>query len=151
MLALPDQGTIYVVVDAVDECPKNSEIRTVAGRERVLEIVKEIIQLKLSHFRLCITSRHEGDIEDALRVESSKLQIVSLDNQDDHLKGVTEYVKSVINSDPKMESWPEETKKMVIDTVPKNIDGMYVIMVMMLRISFSRASGFNAHSLSWKH
>lgn len=148
MLALQNQGTIYVVVDAVNECPKSFQNRT--GRERVLEIAKELIQLGLPHFRLCVTSRPEVDIVEALPVESSKLQFVSLDNQDDHLKGVTEYVESVVNSDSKMKNWPEETKRLVIDTVPKTVGGVYVKMVIMLRITFSRTSGFDAHPFNWK-
>lgn len=147
MLALQDQGTIYVVLDAVDECPNTFKHNI--GRERVLEIVKELIELGHPHFRLCVTSRPETDIEKAL--ESLKPHTIPLDNQREHLHDLTKYVQLVVSSDAVMQNWPERTKNLVIEKVPNIASGMYVMMFMMLRITFSRASGFDVHTFSWKH
>ena len=51
MLSLPGQGPIYIVVDALDECP-NSPGRPTA-REEVLEFVEEIVNLNLPNIHLC--------------------------------------------------------------------------------------------------
>jgi len=45
MLSLPGQGLIYIIVDALDECPNFS--RTPAAREKVLELIEELVDLKL--------------------------------------------------------------------------------------------------------
>jgi hypothetical protein len=61
MLALQGQGTLYIVVDALDECPNFSGLST--QREQVLKIVKELIDLRIPHFRFFATSRPEFDIQ----------------------------------------------------------------------------------------
>jgi len=63
ILALQGQAPLYVVVDALDECPNSSGIRT--QRQEVLEILKELIELKFAYLHLCVTSRPEIDIRRA--------------------------------------------------------------------------------------
>ena len=67
MLRLPLQPMIFIIVDAVDECP-NSELTGFANtpRERVLDLLEELLELKLSNLRICVTSRSEVDIRDIL-------------------------------------------------------------------------------------
>ena len=60
ILKLPGQGEIYIVVDALDECPKVSGI--LMPREQVLTIIKKIFDLRLPHVHLCITSCLEVNI-----------------------------------------------------------------------------------------
>jgi len=60
MLALQGQGPLYIVVDALDECPNSSGLLTQC--QEVLEIVKELIDLELPHLHFCVTSRPEIDI-----------------------------------------------------------------------------------------
>src|SRR6266852_6684751 len=64
MLALPDQPPIYLIIDALDESPNASGIPS--PRERILELVKELVELGLPHLRICVTSRPEFDIRDVL-------------------------------------------------------------------------------------
>jgi hypothetical protein len=64
MLTLPGQGGIYIVVDALDECPNFSGYPT--PREQVLRVVQELVYLRLPHVHLCIMSRPEVDIRDVL-------------------------------------------------------------------------------------
>jgi len=45
MLSLPGQGPIYIIVDALDECPNFSG--TPSAREKVLELIEELVDLKL--------------------------------------------------------------------------------------------------------
>jgi len=60
MLRVPGQGPVYIVVDALDECP-NFPGRP-SAREEVLELVEELVNLKLQNVHLCVASRPEMDI-----------------------------------------------------------------------------------------
>jgi hypothetical protein len=60
MLSLPGQTPIYIIVDALDECPNFSG--TPSAREEVLEVIEELVELKLSNVHLCVASRSEIDI-----------------------------------------------------------------------------------------
>jgi hypothetical protein len=56
MLNVPGQGELYIVVDALDECPNFPGCPT--PREQVLEILQELVVLRLPHVHFCFTSRH---------------------------------------------------------------------------------------------
>src|ERR1700733_2296048 len=45
MLRLPGQGPIFIVLDALDECPDSSGIPS--PRDEVLQLVKELVKLDL--------------------------------------------------------------------------------------------------------
>jgi hypothetical protein len=60
MLTLPDQRPIYLIFDALDKCSNASGIPT--PRERVLQLVKELVDLYISNLYMCVTSRPEVDI-----------------------------------------------------------------------------------------
>src|SRR5580658_5616310 len=111
MLALPNQSPIYLIIDALDESSNISGIPS--PRERVLELVKELVELGLPHLHICVTSRPESDIRDVLTPLTS-LQ-VSLHDQTGQKKDIVEYVKSVVysNSEPIMRRWKAEDKKLV--------------------------------------
>jgi len=60
MLSLPGQRPIYIIIDGVDECPNISG--TPSAREEVLELIEELVDLKLPNLYLCVASRPEIDI-----------------------------------------------------------------------------------------
>jgi hypothetical protein len=62
MLTLPDQGPVYLIMDALDECPDTSDIPS--AREQVLDLVKDLVGLQLPNLHLCVTSRPEVDISE---------------------------------------------------------------------------------------
>ena len=64
MLRLPGQGPIYMIVDALDECP-NFPGRP-SARDEVLELIEELVDLKLPNLHLCAASRPEVDIRTVL-------------------------------------------------------------------------------------
>jgi hypothetical protein len=65
ILTLPEQGPVYLILDALDECPSTSEIPST--RRRVLDLVKELVGLRLPNLHICVTSRPaEVDIKDAI-------------------------------------------------------------------------------------
>jgi hypothetical protein len=120
MLSLPEQGPIYVVVDGVDECSNSSG--TPSAREEVLELIEELVDLKLPNVHLCVASRPEIDIRMVLEPLTS-LQI-SLHDEGGQKDDITAYIKSVVHSDRRMRRWREEDQNLVIDTLSQNADGM---------------------------
>src|SRR5260221_2685691 len=64
IFSLPNLGPVYIIVDALDECPDVSGIPSV--REQVLELVRELADLQLPNLHICVTSRPEVDIRSVL-------------------------------------------------------------------------------------
>ena len=64
MLTLPNQRPVYLIIDALDECPNTSGIPFT--REQVLDLVKELVGLRLPSLHICVTSRPEVHIRYAL-------------------------------------------------------------------------------------
>jgi hypothetical protein len=120
MLKTERLPTIYVIIDAVDECPDDSGVKS--PRERVLELVKKLIDLHLPNVRICMVSRPEADIQVVLA--SSASHIVSLHDEDGQKKDIADYVSSVVFSDGKMQGWRQEDKEMAISTLSEKADGM---------------------------
>jgi hypothetical protein len=125
MLTLPGQVPTYLIVDAVDECPNTSKVLGVSpSRQKVLEFVKELVELHLPNLHICVTSRFEFDIRSTLeRLARFK---VSLHDQDEQKEDIAKYVRSVVYSDsePMMKKWKSEDKELVIETLSKRADGM---------------------------
>jgi len=84
--------------------------------------VKELVELKLQHLHLCITSRPEIDIRGVL--DPLKPYSVSLHDQPEQILDIARYVESVVLSDATMREWPKEEKKLVINTLAKDGGGM---------------------------
>ncbi|KAH9969671.1 hypothetical protein BC827DRAFT_22763 [Russula dissimulans] len=120
-LSHPSQQPFYLIVDALDECPNNSGMPS--PREQLLDIIKDLVELRLPNLHVCVTSRPEIDIRDALEPLTSLR--VSLHDQTGQRKDIIEYVSSVVYSDTKMRRWREEDKRMVIETLSERADGMF--------------------------
>jgi len=122
MLTLPDQGPVYLILDALDECPNTSEIPPT--RTRVLDLVKELVGLQLSNLHICVTSRPEVDIKDA--IEPLAFHPVSLHDESGQKEDIATYVRSVVysNSGVEMSKWRVEEKELVIETLSDRADGM---------------------------
>jgi len=120
MLTLPADGPTYIIMDALDECPNASGIPS--AREEVLELVNELVDLHLPKLHICITSRPEFDIKDALRPLRSHL--VSLHDEHGQKQDIMNYVSSVVHSDKRMRRWLEGDKLLVIRVLSDKADGM---------------------------
>jgi hypothetical protein len=122
MLTLQDQRPIYLIMDALDECSNISGIPS--PRDRVLRLVKELVDLQISNLRICVTSRPEFDIRDVLERLTSRR--VSLHDQSGQKQDIVDYVRSVVysNSEPYMRRWKKEDKELVIETLAGRADGM---------------------------
>jgi len=120
VLALPGQPTVYLIVDALDECPTTSGLPSL--REDVLGLVKDLVGLRIPNLRMYVTSRPEADIEPFLGPLVSCS--VSLHRESGQVLDIEEYVKFVVTTDPKMRTWRQADKKLVIEVLTKKADGM---------------------------
>ena len=122
MLVLPGQGPIYIILDALDECPNSSGIPS--PRKQVLDLLKDLVGLQLSNLHICVTSRPEIDIRVAL--EPLAFHPVSIHDQSGQKKDIEDYIRSVVyaDSDTAMKRWRDKDKDLVIETLSERADGM---------------------------
>ena len=64
MLKVPGQPAMYIIIDALDECPNISGMPT--AREHVLHFLKHLVELELPNVHICVSSRLEVDIRNVL-------------------------------------------------------------------------------------
>ena len=111
---------MYLIVDGLDECPKSSDIPS--PRSKVLALIEELIKLRSSNLRICVTSRPETDIEHVLgRLNPHN---ISLHRETGQQKDIENYIESVINTHPENISWKEEHKQLVVNDLTEKSDGM---------------------------
>ncbi|KAH9963416.1 hypothetical protein BGW80DRAFT_1544560, partial [Lactifluus volemus] len=115
------QPPIYVIVDALDECPNAHGTPSPWGK--VLRLVEELVGLHLPNLRICVTSRPETDIQNVLN--HLKSHFVSLHEEWGQSQDIEAYIRSVINSDLVMRTWGEEEKTLVTRALLKKGDRMF--------------------------
>ena len=122
MLTVRDHHPIYLILDALDECPDTSEVPS--PRNRILRLLKELVDLHHPNIRICATSRPEFDIRDFLEPLTSRR--VSLHDQSGQKQDIADYVRSVVYSDlePYIRRWRKEDKELVIEDLSTRADGM---------------------------
>jgi len=120
LLNLPGQAPVYLIIDALDECPDTSALSS--PREDVLMLLGDLIDSQLPDLRICVTSRHEADIKPILELLSS--WSVSLHDESGQREDIENYIKSVVNTNRKMRKWTLEHKQQVIDGLTRRANGM---------------------------
>ena len=120
MLILDAQGPTYIILDALDECPKTSAIPP--PRQQVLDFVEDLVDLKLPNLHICVTSRPEPDIQAVL--EPLTVRPVSLHDESGQQEDISNYVASTVESDRRTRRWRKEDKDLVKKTLTERTDGM---------------------------
>lgn len=120
MLSLPGQNPVYIIIDAIDECPDIPGVPS--PREDTLELVKELVELRLPNLRLCVTSRPEIGIRAVL--EPLLSYRISLHDEIGQKKDIADYVSAVMSSDSGFKRWRGEDKDLVIKTLSERAGGM---------------------------
>ena len=118
----PGQVPIYIIVDALDECPNH--ISTPSAREIVLEFVDKLVQANHTNLFICVTSRPEQDINSVLNPLTPQERRVSLHDEKGQKEDINRYVDAFVHSDKRMQRWREEDKKLVIETLSERAGGM---------------------------
>jgi hypothetical protein len=120
LLGLSGQAPVYLIIDALDECPSTSAMPS--PREQVLKLVEQLIEARITNLRICITSRPENDIKATL--QPLTFRSVSLHDESGQLEDIEEYIRSVVNTDARNRRWKQEDKEHVIDVLTGRADGM---------------------------
>ena len=120
MLKLPGQATVHIVIDALDECPITTGLSY--PREKILELVEELVNLQVPNLRICVTSRPEADIVPVL--EPLAFRSVSLHGESGQVQDIAEYIRSVIHAKREMRRWKAADKQLVIEVLTAKADGM---------------------------
>ena len=119
MLKLPGQATVYIIIDALDECPTTG---LPSPRDKVLKLVEELVDLRIPNLRICVTSRPEADIVPVL--EPLAFRSVSLHGEIGQVQDIAKYVESIVHTDREMRRWKVTDKQLVIDELIKKANGM---------------------------
>jgi len=120
LLKFPGPRPVYLVVDALDECPSTSSLSS--PRERLLSFLEDLVEAQLPNLRICVTSRPEVDIKAIL--EPLAFRSISLHDESGQREDIMKYIESTVNTNKNMQKWNPEHKQLVIDVLTKKADGM---------------------------
>jgi len=120
LLKLPGQAPVYLVVDALDECPNTSAIPS--PRAKVLSLMEKLVKSQILNLRICVTSRAETDIKIVL--DPLIFRSVSLHDESGQKDDINNYIKSVVNTHPENRRWKVADKQLVIEVLTDKADGM---------------------------
>ncbi|KAK4070980.1 uncharacterized protein Triagg1_6347 [Trichoderma aggressivum f. europaeum] len=115
-------ANVYIVIDALDECPLLNE-----QRAKLLKSLRRILAIAPSKFHFFFTSRKEPDIDDKIRPILSltdKNEIDLLARQQIINKDIIHYVDSQLNGD-EYKSWPKSVKDEARKSLVKKADCMF--------------------------
>ncbi|EMD33438.1 hypothetical protein CERSUDRAFT_98545, partial [Gelatoporia subvermispora B] len=122
MIELLADHCIYIIIDALDECP-NSSVNSQRGG--VLAFIREIVEWRFQNVHICVTSRHEQDIKEAMEALSPRS--ISLHTESGQTDEISSYLDSVMDSDPALQEpemlWIAVKRKQISEEA----NGMYVI------------------------
>ena len=111
---------VYIVVDALDECPQN-----VANynREQLMDLLVAVNSLRSTKFHFLATSRPETDIESKLSsiVGICEIRIKAGEVDED----IARHISDRLERDEKLNSWKSADKDEIKQVLSKKPKGMY--------------------------
>jgi ankyrin repeat protein len=135
VLSLLSEVPMFIIMDAIDECPNTSGMPP--PREEILDLVEQLVNLCLPNLRLCVTSR--PDIQDVLDPLSSFS--VSLCDEIGQKQDIANYIRDFIGSDQNTRRWRKEDKELVTNVLTEQADGMsepHYVPIRLAHCLFSR-------------
>jgi hypothetical protein len=127
-----DFKSVYLVVDALDECPLAND-----ERGRLLKLLGYIHEWTLTNLHVLYTSRPEPDIEAELAplFSGPTTSIIDLQKRRKEVnRDIGTYIDQKIASS-NFRSWPPKTKEDVKAALTGKADGMYVVTFCQFKIS----------------
>ena len=94
LLKSPGPRPVYLVIDALDECPSTSSLPS--PREKLLSFLEDLVEAQLPNLRICVTSRPEVDIKAIL--EPLAFRSVSLHEESGQEDDIKKYIKSIVTT-----------------------------------------------------
>ncbi len=120
LLEFPGNAPVYLIMDALDECPDSSAVSS--PRADVLHLVGELFKPPISNLRICVTSRPEADINAIL--DDLIFRSVSLHDESEQRRDIEKYIQSVIDTHRKSKKWKREKKQLVTKDLAEMAGGM---------------------------
>ncbi len=120
LLEFPGKAPVYLIMDALDECPNSSAVSS--PRADVLHLISELFKLPISNLRICVTSRPEADINAVL--DRLIFRTVSLQDEREQRRDIEKYIQSVIDTHRESKKWKREKKQLVTKGLAEKADGM---------------------------
>ena len=121
MLELQKNIPIFVIIDALDECP--SATGTPSAREMLLQFVERLIRSNPSNLFICVTSRPDQDIQNVLSPLTFPRYQISLHDEQGQREDINDYVRSFVDVERAMRTWPEEDRELVITALSERANG----------------------------
>ncbi len=125
------QEPAYIVVDALDECPGTPGLPS--PRATLLRLLRELINLQWSNLHVCILSHLDREVEFVLYPLASRR--VCLHEESGHLQDIIRYLRWMLSTHPRMKGWKASDKEVVINTLFRKAEGVYVIPNDIIRIN----------------
>jgi len=121
MLTIPDQLG-QTIVDDLNESPNGFGF--LSSCKGMLRLLKELVGLPLTRLHICVTSRLEIDIQNALGPLASHQ--ISLYDQSGQKKDIVDFIRSVVYSDSEqaMKGWKTSEKEDTIEKLSDRVDGV---------------------------
>ena len=119
LLNLPGQAPVYLIIDALDECPN---LFVPSHREQVLMLLESLVDSNTPNLHICVTSRPETDIR--VMLDPLAFRSVSLHDESGHKEDIENYIQWFVNTDQRTRRWRSEHRQLVIDVLTKKADGM---------------------------
>ena len=120
LLKLPSQP-IYLIVDALDECPTSTSSLSFP-REELLSLLEDLVEEHLPNLRICVTSRPEVDIRSTL--EPLAFRSVLLHDASGQQKDIRDYIESTVSTNKKTQNWSPHHRQLVTNVLTRKADGM---------------------------
>jgi hypothetical protein len=115
-LVLKDLEDAFIVIDALDECPKDGE------RGELLELITEIKSWSLPNLHLLATSRQEPDIEEVLTPLLTSLAIpIQGSGVESDIKL---HITHELETDSQLTKWSRDVKVEIENTLVAGANGM---------------------------
>ncbi|KAH9957799.1 hypothetical protein BC827DRAFT_1137259, partial [Russula dissimulans] len=122
MTSIPDQAPIYIVINALDECPDSIDTFGPSPREEVLSLVKRLVESRCSNLWISVTSRTVAKIETILQPLAS--HTLSLHNETGQREAIANYIRWFVTSELKNHKWRDTDKDLVIKRLSESAHGM---------------------------
>jgi hypothetical protein len=122
MLELPEQLPVYIIADALDECPNDAG--TPSARDKVLDAVEGLIRLDKRRLFICVTSRPEQDVTSVFEPLTSSSCLVSLHEEHGQREDINDFVRAFVQNDRAMRRWRAEDKELVVNELTERANGM---------------------------
>ncbi|KAH0557143.1 hypothetical protein GP486_005066 [Trichoglossum hirsutum] len=119
---LAESKKTYIVIDALDECPRPED------RENTIEFFMDLLQDARSSTHILITSRQEKDIEDTVREASEKngiyLRRVPIKNSRVNAD-IRRHLQTRMTTDSRFRRWPDKIKEDVTEQLAEKAEGVF--------------------------